>query len=256
MKITKIIFSPTGGTERVVDAMLKGKEVDETKIDLLDKNIEFDKVSIDRDSFVFIAVPSYSGRAPQVSMERLGKIQGKQAKCVLIVAYGNREYEDTLTEMYDVAVDCGFIPVVAVSGVAEHSIDREMAKGRPDSADIEKLKAIGDEIIASIDSADLLTYLPGNRPYKGISSGSNCPQVSDACIKCGICKGKCPVDAIDDEMAGNPDKCVSCMRCIAVCPVAARALDKCTVNRIHEYLQMNCKTRKEPELFVNSTQRR
>lgn len=251
MKVTRIIFSPTGGTERVLDAMLQGKKIIENKVDLLEKDIEFDKVWIDEDSLVFIAVPSYSGRAPEVSMERLAKIKGNHAKCVLVVSYGNREYEDTLVEMYDVAVACGFTPIAAVAGIAEHSVDREIAKGRPDSTDVEVLKQFGDKVIAGMNSAEQLKQLPGNRPYKGAPTGSNCPQASDACVKCGICKHKCPVDAIDDEMKGNPDKCASCMRCIAVCPVAARALDAATTERIHNYLYTNCRVRKEPELFLN-----
>lgn len=209
------------------------------------------EVSIDSDSLVFIAMPSYSGRAPQLSMKRLESISGNNARCVLVVSYGNREYEDTLVEMYDMAVKCGFIPIAAISGIAEHSIDRETAKGRPDSLDKDILKAFGDKIISSWNSLNELKFVPGNRPYKDLSTGSNCPMYGNACVKCGKCKKVCPVNAIGDDMTGDDEKCISCMRCIKVCPKGARALDDNTIKRIHEYLLANCKTRKEPELIMN-----
>lgn len=153
-------------------------------------------------------------------------------------------------EMYDTAVTCGFVPIAAISRIAEHSIDREMAKGRSDSIDRAALKEFGDKIIASVDSTTRLKHVPGNRPYKELPIGSNCPQASESCVKCGKCKVNCPVDAIDNQLNGDPGTCISCMRCIAVCPVASRKLDDYTRTRIHNYLQANCKVRKEPEFFL------
>lgn len=251
MNITKIIFSPTGGTDRIVNAILYDNKSNEKIIDLMNKDFNSDDISIDCDSLVIIALPSYSGRAPKIAMRRLKRIAGNNAKCVLVVSYGNRDYEDTLIEMYDTAVKCGFVPIAAISGIAEHSIDREIAKGRPDSIDREILSKYGNKIIASVDSTTKLEYVPGNRPYKELPTGSNCPQANESCVKCGKCKANCPVEAIDNHMNGDPQNCISCMRCIAVCPVASRNLDDNTRTRIHNYLQMNCKVRKEPELFMN-----
>ena len=67
------------------------------------------------------AVPSYGGRVPEIAVSRLKQMKGNGARAVLLVVYGNREYEDTLLELSDVMEAAGFSPVAAVAAVAEHS---------------------------------------------------------------------------------------------------------------------------------------
>ena len=250
MKITKIVFSPTGGTMRIVESLFDGQLYEDREINLITKDIDFSSVKIEHDELVVIAMPSYSGRAPEMALKRLNMIDGNGAPCVLVVSYGNRDYEDTLLEMSDAAKTCGFIPFAAVSGIAEHSIDRETAAGRPDSDDKQKLRKIGKKILGEFKNCKALCYVPGHMPYKELQGGSNCPEPGEGCTKCDICRQECPADAIDIQMIGNPQKCISCMRCIKVCPEGARALDDITSKRIHSYLKLNCRVRKEPELFI------
>ena len=62
--------------------------------------------------------------------------------------------------MYDTAVTCGFVPIAAISGIAEHFIDREMAKSCSDSIDRAALKEFGDKIKHPLTvQPDLNTYL-------------------------------------------------------------------------------------------------
>ena len=68
------------------------------------------------------------------------RIQANQAQCILVCVYGNRAYDDTLAELEDIARSCGFRVVAAVTAIAEHSIVRQIAQGRPDSQDIEELQ--------------------------------------------------------------------------------------------------------------------
>lgn len=50
----------------------------------------------------------------------------------------------------------------------------------------------------------------------------------DACIQCGTCVDRCPMDAITmDAESGYPvvnDMCVRCGQCAYVCPASARIL--------------------------------
>ena len=97
-------------------------KTENTMIDLCDLKMEFQKVDIDKNDMVIIAMPSYGGRAPAVAISRLKEIKGNEAKCIIICVYGNRAYEDTLVEMEDAAKECGFRVIAAISAIAEHSI--------------------------------------------------------------------------------------------------------------------------------------
>ena len=251
MKITNIVFSPTGGTKKDVDALLQGTGINTSAyVNLFSKHFGKTPVSVDSEDLVFIGMPSYGGRAPETAMRRLSLINGNGAKCVLVVVYGNREYEDTLVEMYDGAKKSGFVPIAAVTAVAEHSIDRSMAKGRPDQMDEKTLIQFGEKILHVYENDSALKFVPGNRPYKDGPAGSNCPIPNEKCVKCGKCREFCPVNAIGEYLKGDQKKCISCMGCIAVCRLGARSLDHEYIERIHGYLKSACSNRKEPELYI------
>lgn len=58
--------------------------------------------------------------------------------------------------------------------------------------------------------------------------------VSDACVKCGICQKVCPVNNIDTNMDGKPSfmhHCEQCLACIQNCPVKAINYKDRTQNR-------------------------
>lgn len=66
MKYYEICFSPTGGTQKVVDAVAKGLAQSTSKIDLTDAKGDFDGISLTKEDVALIAVPSYSGRVPRL----------------------------------------------------------------------------------------------------------------------------------------------------------------------------------------------
>ncbi|WP_297296314.1 hypothetical protein [uncultured Brachyspira sp.] len=71
MKIYEIIFSPTGGTKKVADAIVleisQKTNSNIEKVDLTDYNMDFSSVKISQDDIVVIAVPSYAGRVPEIA---------------------------------------------------------------------------------------------------------------------------------------------------------------------------------------------
>lgn len=79
MNVVEIIFSPTGGTEKVAHIIGGHWSENVVKIDLSDSKIDFTKCKISKDDMVLIAMPSFGGRAPAVAIERLKKIAGNAA---------------------------------------------------------------------------------------------------------------------------------------------------------------------------------
>ena len=172
MNTVEIIFSPTGGTEKVAHIISRQGSESTIKIDLSVSKTDFSRCAIGKEDRVLIAMPSFGGRAPAVAIERLKKIAGNGAKCTLVCVYGNRAYEDTLAQMEDYAQNAGFQVIAAISAVAEHSIIHEYAAGRPNLDDCKELVEFGDRILEKATSNKLSKpSISGNRPYKKAGTG-------------------------------------------------------------------------------------
>ena len=248
MNIVEIIFSPTGGTEKVAHLISSHWGENTIKIDLSDAKTDFSQCVINGEDQVLIAMPSFGGRAPAVAMERLKQIAGNGAKCTLVCVYGNRAYEDTLVEMEDAAKECSFRVVAAVAAVAEHSILPQYATGRPDETDKAQLADFAARI-AGKDSE--IASLPGNRPYKKSGGAGLVPKPTKDCVKCGLCAEKCPVQAIDPaSFAADAKKCIGCMRCMKQCPKNARKVSGLMVSIAGMAIKKACSVRKENELYL------
>lgn len=248
MNVVEIVFSPTGGTEKVAHIISGHWKEGVVKIDLSDYKTDFAKCKIEKEDMVLIAMPSFGGRAPAVAIERLKQMTGNGAKCTLVCVYGNRAYEDTLVEMEDAAKECGFQVVAAIAAVAEHSIMPQYASNRPDESDKKQLIHFADQI-AGKDGE--VVSIPGNRPYKKAGGAGLVPKPTKNCVKCGMCAERCPVQAINSTgYTTDSKKCISCMRCVNQCPEKARKVNGAMVSIAALAMKKACSIRKENELFL------
>lgn len=250
MKLYNITFSPTGGTKKVSDIISKELSKDIENIDLSDINLA--KQSLNAD-LAIISMPSYGGRAPKIAIERLKQIRGNGINTIIIAVYGNRAYEDTLIEMYDEATNAGFNVIGAISAVAEHSIIRKYAKGRPNKDDEIQLKDFAHKIQEKINKLDNSKLnIPGNRPYKTFNGVGLIPKTNKKCTKCGLCAQKCPTGAIDPNNPTKIDnqKCISCMRCTSICSKSAKRISKLITFVAGLAIKKECSIKKENELFL------
>lgn len=255
MKVSQIVFSPTGGTKQVADTITKAWEMPVSEIDLTNAETDYSAFRLGENEIAVVAVPSYGGRVPALAIQRISKIRGNQTQCVIVCVYGNRAYEDTLIELGDIVEKSGFKVVAAVAAIAEHSIVRQYASGRPDEKDKSQLWIFAKEILEKINnqSAEASTpQIPGNHPYQKAGGAGLVPKASNQCTKCGLCAEKCPAQAISRENPHNTDhkKCISCMRCVAQCPQSARKTSRVMVSLAALALKKACSVRKENELYL------
>ncbi len=248
MKISKVwavYFSATGTTEKTVKAIANaaakvlGADVEEVSFTLPGAREEVLRFA--EGELVVFGTPVYAGRVPNLMLPFLKeKVRGNGALGVPVVLFGNRAYDDALTEQRDIMEANGFHTVAGGAFVGEHSFSTTLGAGRPDAADMDEITkfgaAIGEKILAletvpaPIDVSgreEIVYYQPKDENGKPINILKVKPLTdADKCTYCGWCAAHCPMGSISfDDPTAVLGKCIKCCACVKGCPTGAKYFD-------------------------------
>lgn len=228
-----VYFSPTDSTKKILELIAACFDLKPNFIDMTPLGSEKNEITFGKDDFVLFALPVYSGRVPKTFVERLKNLKGSNTPCAVIATYGNREFNDSVLEMSDIAKKAGFITIGALAAVTEHSVVRIIAAGRPDESDKAAIKDFAQAINKRFgEITDISKFeapkLPGKRPYRRYIELPMAPKSNKACNGCKACVKVCPVGALsfDGGVRTDKKKCIGCMKCVRVCPKKARTMGK------------------------------
>ena len=243
-----VYFSGTGTTQKVATTLAKsvaqslGAGYEEYCFNLpaaREKELTFTP-----EDLVVLGVPVYAGRVPNLLLPYVrDSIHGGGALAVPVVLYGNRNFDDGLMELRNVARDNGFHPIAAGAFVGEHSFSTVLGAGRPDADDMALVQELADK---TSDKVKVLTdapaqavevegcdpirpyYTPRDRHGEPIKDFLKAKPVTDPdkCVKCGLCARLCPMGSIDPNDVSNvAGKCIKCCACVKKCPKGAKYFD-------------------------------
>lgn len=263
MEIDLVVFSPTGTGRTIAEHVAGGfaapadtlRHIDLTRPDGGEAEVVAGGVAV-------FAAPVYGGRVAETAVERFARVRAAEpghTPAILTVVYGNRDYEDALIELRDIAVRQGFVPLSAGAFVGEHSYSRPaegmpIAAGRPDEADRAAAGRFGADTRAKYDTGGEWEPLrvKGNVPYKVKGPSTPAAPTTDParCTGCGTCVEVCPTGAVclTDERVAVSDaaSCIKCCACLKYCPADARRFDTPYTERLFRLFS----ARREPELFL------
>jgi flavodoxin len=138
-----VYFSPTQTTKKVLQSIANGIGIEETEaINLTYPQNSQETITTFSDEIVLIGAPVYGGRLPVEAVKRFKRLRANNTLAIIVVLYGNRDYDDALLELKNLVIESGFIPIAGGAFVGEHSFSTDelpIAKQRPDSLDIQNI---------------------------------------------------------------------------------------------------------------------
>ena len=250
--VTAAYFSPTGGTKKAAELLACCLTQNPQYIDLTRRKLRREKREFSGQELILAAAPDYGGQLPSLDDKLFSNLKGNQTPCVIMAAYGNRHYDDTLSQMKKILEERGFVCIGAIAPVIPHIYSDKLGAGRPNEQDAAIFKKFAVLIKKRIEEGEEQGFasvqVPGN-PMPDKKEMKPVPKafIKERCTGCQVCVQKCPVYAISkDTLEIDERKCISCMRCALLCKKGARAYD---ASAVKAHLEEKFLTPREVEFF-------
>lgn len=249
LNLSVAYFSPTMGTKKAVTQLAELISNKPNYIDLtLPKNrvhtMEFNETDL-----LLVACPVYAGQLPPVE-GLFTNLKGNHTPCIIMAAYGNRHYDDTLAQMNEILSKQGFYTIGAIACVIPHIFSARLGTNRPNEKDLEQFTSFAHTIHERLETKNFSPItLPGNPSPTPKASNPIVKTWDDTlCTNCQICVEACPTQAIDSTtLVCNDALCINCMRCSQICKEEARSFDS---TNVRNYLESNYLEPRPIEVFL------
>lgn len=263
LNLRTIYFSATGTSKKVALAISQSIATEFVVEDITFQSLQ--NTTYATNDLLCVAVPVYGGGVTPVALKRLEAIRGNNTPAVVVVVYGNRNFERAAVQMSDFLAERGFITIAVAAFVGEHSYSTEqypIAVGRPAEGDINDAKHFGQLVkeklargIESVDVSALQCPDSGEENVKAFVEfvkGYQAEQAKnpikllpitdeDRCVMCGVCVDVCPMEAIDRENVSVVDStlCIKCCACVKECPKEAKTLNSPFAPMLSKYFSQS-----------------
>lgn len=263
LNLRTIYFSATGTSKKVALAISQTIATEFVVEDITFQSLQ--NTTYATNDLLCVAVPVYGGGVTPVALKRLEAIRGNNTPAVVVVVYGNRNFERAAVQMSDFLAERGFITIAVAAFVGEHSYSTEqypIAVGRPAEGDINDAKHFGQLVkeklargIESVDVSALQCPDSGEENVKAFVEfvkGYQAEQAKnpikllpitdeDRCVMCGVCVDVCPMEAIDRENVSVVDStlCIKCCACVKECPKEAKTLNSPFAPMLSKYFSQS-----------------
>ena len=263
LNLRTIYFSATGTSKKVVLAISQSIATEFVVEDITFQSLQ--NTTYATDDLLCVAVPVYGGGVAPVALKRLEAIRGNNTPAVVVVVYGNRNFERAAVQMSDFLAERGFITIAVAAFVGEHSYSTEqypIAVGRPAEGDINDAKHFGqlvkEKLATGIESVDVsalqcpdsgeenvkafVEFVKGYQAEQAKNPIKLLPITDeDRCVMCGVCVDVCPMEAIDRENVSVVDStlCIKCCACVKECPKEAKTLNSPFAPMLSKYFSQS-----------------
>jgi ferredoxin len=270
-KVWAVYFSATGTTKRITEVIASeisnaiGAGYD--SVDFTLPGARTEALRFGANELVIFGTPVIAGRVPNVLLKYLDTVNGGGALAVPVALYGNRDYDDALIELRDILEKGGLHTIAAAAFIGEHSFSDQLAKDRPDEADLNKAIVFAREVAHRADGITARpewtpVHVKGTpKPYRGYYQPRDRqgnpvnilkvkPLTKDSCTNCLLCAQLCPMGSISfDNVREYTGICIKCGACVKKCPVQAKFYDDEGFLYHQHELEEGYSRRAEPELF-------